>query len=86
MSKKRLIPFMEKNHNEKTVLFWPDKATSNYAKKTLQILHIEILCNMCQKYQSYQFSTMKTHRRRIGATVPSCLSKWLASDKCQAIN
>ena len=46
--KKRLIPFMEQNHNEKTALLWPDKATSHNAKKTLQFLKKKF-CAICAK-------------------------------------
>lgn len=37
--KKRLVPFIERYHANDKILFWPDKASSHYAKKTIQFLN-----------------------------------------------
>lgn len=36
---KILVPFIEKHHNDGNYVFWPDKASSHYAKKTIQFLN-----------------------------------------------
>ena len=36
--KKILIPFLKKNHPNNDYVFWPDKASSHYAKKILDFL------------------------------------------------
>lgn len=37
--KKVLIPFIKKYHQDNNYIFWPDKASSHYAKKTSEFLH-----------------------------------------------
>lgn len=39
--KKRLIPFINAHHSDNNYLFWPDKASSHYAKKTIELLKNE---------------------------------------------
>lgn len=35
---KRLVPFIEKNHSDNKYLFWPDLASSHYAKTVISFL------------------------------------------------
>ena len=37
--KARLMPFIEKYHHKKKVLFWPDLARSHYALKVMEYLN-----------------------------------------------
>ncbi len=39
--KKKLIPFIKKCHSDGKYVFWPDKASSHYAKKTIEFLNKE---------------------------------------------
>jgi hypothetical protein len=39
--KKKLIPFIKKYHSDGRYVFWPDKASSHYAKKTIEFLNKE---------------------------------------------
>ena len=36
--KKRLIPFLREYHLDNQYIFWPDKASAHYAKKTINFL------------------------------------------------
>ena len=38
MIKKRLIPFIEKHHSDGQYIFWPDLASSHYAKSVIEYL------------------------------------------------
>lgn len=39
--RKILVPFIKKHHSDNNYIFWPDKASSHYAKKTLDYLTAE---------------------------------------------
>lgn len=39
--KKHLVPFMKKYHQDGNFVFWPDKSSSHYAKKTVEFLNNE---------------------------------------------
>ncbi len=38
----RLLPFLDKFHTDGKYFFWPDLATSHYAKKTVELLEVSI--------------------------------------------
>ena len=48
MIKKRLIPFIEKHHSDGQYIFWPDLASSHYAKKVVEYMR-EKNVNFVQK-------------------------------------
>ena len=41
--KKCLIPFIDKYHSDDNYVFWPDKASSHYAKNTINLLNEEFV-------------------------------------------
>ena len=51
--KKRLIPFINAHHSDGNYVFWPDLASSHYAKSVVNYLNEEKV-NFVQKFENAQ--------------------------------